>query len=236
MDLSIGNINIEVIKKNIKNLHLAVYPPDGRVRIAAPEKMKDDVIRVFAVSKISWIKKQQKKLLAQPRQNKREFVSGESHYFKGIRYLLNVEVSNNNSISIRNKKYIDLMVKDISDYEKKEKLMKEWYRKELKKEIPEIIEKWAEITGIEINEYKIKIMKTKWGTCNPKDKRIWLNLELAKKNKRCLEYVVLHEMIHILERTHNEKFQYYMNKYMPNWKEIREELNELVFDESQKTL
>ena len=148
MELSIGNINIEVIKKNIKNLHLAVYPPDGRVRIAAPEKMKDDVIRIFAVSKIAWIKKQQKKLLAQPRQNKREFVSGESHYFKGIRYLLNVEVSKNNSISIRNKKYIDLMVKDISDYGKKEKLMKDWYRKELRKEIPEIIEKWGEITGI----------------------------------------------------------------------------------------
>ena len=139
-------------------------------------------------------------------------------------------------MSVGNKKYIDLMVKDISNYEKKEKLMKDWYRKELRKEIPEIIEKWAEITGIEINEYKIKIMKTKWGTCNPKDKIIWINLELAKKNKRCLEYVVLHEMIHILERTHNEKFQYYMNMYMANWKEIREELNELVFDESKKTL
>ena len=224
--ITIGNIDIDLIRKNIKNIHLSVYPPDGRVRLAVPERMNDEAVRLFAVSKLAWITKQRKKFSEQDRQTAREFVSGESHYYFGTRYLLNVvETTGKQHIELRGNKYIDLYVRPESTVEKREKIMYDWYRQSLKKIIPAYIKKWEEIMRVTVNDWGVKLMKTKWGTCNVKDKRIWINLELAKKNPRCLEYIIVHEMVHLLERHHNEKYKAYMDKFLPNWKSIKDELN-----------
>ena len=224
--ITIGNIDIDLIRKNIKNIHLSVYPPDGRVRLAVPERMNDEAVRLFATSKLAWITKQRKKFSEQDRQTAREFVSGESHYYFGTRYLLNVvETTGKQHIELRGNKYIDLYVRPESTVEKREKIMSDWYRQSLKKVIPDYIKKWEEIMGVTVNDWGVKLMKTKWGTCNVKDKRIWINLELAKKNPQCLEYIIVHEMVHLLERHHNEKYKAYMDKFLPNWKSIKDELN-----------
>jgi predicted metal-dependent hydrolase len=233
-EIIIGNIRIEVIKKNIKNLHLSVHPPNGRIRIAAPLTMNDDAIRTFAITKLSWIKKQQAKFQNQERQSEREYVSGESHYYQGKRYLLNVVYTNKKQrVIIRKNSQIDLYVREGSTKEQRKRVMMEWYRSELKKQIPALIGKWEKKIGVSVNSWGVKLMKTKWGTCNPKDKRIWFNLELAKKNPRCLEYIVVHEMIHLLEKHHNEKFYAYLEQFFPNWKEIKSELNGLIFESSK---
>lgn len=225
--LTIGALNIEVIRKNIKNLHLGVYPPNGRIRLAAPLRVDDEAIRLFAISKLGWIKTQQAKFQAQARENEQEFVSGESHYFEGRRYLLNVIYYNAPpKVHIRNKKYIDLYVRDGSNTQKRRQVLYNWYREHLKTQIPPLIKKWQGITGLNINGWHIKLMKTKWGSCNIEAKQIWLNLTLAKKPSYCLEYVILHELIHLLERHHNRRFTSYLDKFMPNWHFYKAELNE----------
>lgn len=232
----INDIEIEVIKKNIKNVHLSVHPPAGRVRLAAPENMDEEAIRLFAISKLSWIKKQRKEFDTQERQSVREFLSGESHYFMGTRYLLNViESSEKQRVELRNKKYMDLYVRLGHTKEKRERIVSQWYREELKRLIPEYIKKWEDTIGVTVNEWGVKLMKTKWGTCNEQDKRIWINLELAKKNPRCLEYIIVHEMVHLLERHHNDRFKAYMDEFLPNWRSIRGELNEMIYESSQWT-
>lgn len=235
-NIVINDIEIEVIKKNIKNVHLSVHPPAGRVRLAAPENMDEEAIRLFAISKLSWIKKQRKEFDTQERQSVREFLSGESHYFMGTRYLLNViESSEKQRVELRNKKYMDLYVRQGHTKEKRERIVSQWYREELKRLIPEYIKKWEDTIGVTVNEWGVKLMKTKWGTCNEQDKRIWINLELAKKNPRCLEYIIVHEMVHLLERHHNDRFKAYMDEFLPNWKSIRDELNEMIYESSQWT-
>lgn len=231
--LTVEDIEIRLIKKNIKNLHLSVLPPDGSVRISAPKELNDEAIRLFVVSKLSWIKKQRAKFKRQERQPEREFVSGESHYFLGQRYLLNVIYTNKRrqGAAIRNKTYLDLFVRENSGKEQRRKVMREWYRSELKVLIPPLIRKWEPQIGVKVESWGVKLMKTKWGSCNIAAKRIWLNLELAKKNPACLEYIVVHEMVHLLERLHNENFVAYMDKFLPNWRSIKAELNGLVFDE-----
>ncbi|MFS8541232.1 MAG: M48 family metallopeptidase, partial [Tissierellales bacterium] len=228
----INDIEIELTKKNIKNLYLSVHPPDGRVKISAPYRMDIDSIRLFVISKISWIKRQQSKFKNQERQPEREYVSGESHYFLGQRYLLNVIYTNKRKqgVEVRNKKYIDLYVRENAPKHIRERIMIEWYRKQLKELIPPLIAKWEPIIGVKVKEFGVKRMKTCWGTCNPKAKRIWINLELAKKSPTCLEYVVVHEMVHLLERHHNERFKAYMDKFIPNWRAVKAELNCLIFD------
>lgn len=235
-DIVINDIEIEVIRKNIKNVHLSVHPPNGRVRLAVPQKMEEEAIRLFAISKLSWIKKQRSKYNLQERQSVREFLSGESHYFMGTRYLLNVvETSGKQYVELKNKKYINLYVRPNSTKEKRERIMSQWYRNQLKMLIPEYIEKWEEIIGVKVEEWGVKLMKTKWGTCNVEAKRIWLNLELAKKNPRCLEFITVHEMVHLLERKHNERFKAYMDKFLPNWQSIRDKLNDLIYESSKWT-
>lgn len=225
----VSDIVIDVVKKDIKNLHLAVYPPTGRVRIAAPLKIDDEAIRLFAISKLSWIKKNQAKQIGQERQSERQFVSGESHFYKGRRYLLNVvNHSGHPKVQIRTKKYLDLYVKPDYTSEQRERVITNWYRKNLKELIPPLIEKWEKIIGVEVAEWEVKIMKTKWGTCNREAKRIWLNLELIKKPEICLEYIIVHEMVHFLERNHTQRFIALMDKYMPQWRSHREELNSSV--------
>lgn len=225
MNITIENIDIELIRKNIKNIHLSVYPPDGRVRLSVPKRMDDEAVKIFVISKLSWIMKHKKKFSLQERQVEIGFLSGESHYFLGSRYILNViETTGKQRVQLRADKYIDLYVRENSTKEKREKIIREWYRQNLKMLIPGYIEKWENIIGVRVNDWGLKQMKTRWGTCNIRDKRIWINLELAKKNITCLEYIVVHEMVHLLERYHNEVFKGYMNEFLPNWKSIKEEL------------
>ena len=226
--LIINEFTIDVIRKDIKNIHLAVYPPSGRIRIAAPVKMDDDAIRLFAISKIGWIKRQQRKFIAQERIPEREYLQRESHYFQGKRYLLNIiEIDEVPKVAIRGKKYIDLYVRPGATTEKKHEVLTEWYRTQLKNLIPDLMLKWCNILSVQVKDFQVKHMKTKWGSCNIEENRILLNLELAKKPESCLEYIIVHELIHFKERHHNERFLFYMDKYLPNWKQIKNELNKL---------
>jgi len=234
--INVNNIVIYVVRKDIKNLHLSVYPPSGRVRIAAPTKVDDEAVRLFAISKMSWIKKNQAKYINQQRQPERKYVSGESHYFRGQRYLLNIiNHTGYPRIAIRNKKFIDLYVKADYTQEQRENVMTNWYRKNLKEQTPALIEKWQKIVGVEVVQWEVKKMKTKWGTCNREAKRIWLNLELAKKPEHCLEYIIVHEMVHFLERNHTERFVGYMDKFLPNWRSLKDELNRSILKHEQWT-
>lgn len=226
--ISVDDITIDVVRKNIKNLHLAVYPPYGLVRIATPGHIDDEAVRLFAISKLSWIKKHRSKFKQQKRQSPREYVSGESHYYKGQRYLLNViyqKAPLRNKVEIRNKKYLDLYVREGSDKKRRKRILTEWYRRQLKDELPGLIEKWESIIGVKVNSWGVKQMKTKWGTCNITAKRVWVNLELAKRPPQCLEYILVHELVHLLERTHGVRFIAYMDKFLSNWRLIQEELS-----------
>ena len=224
--INVSDIKIDVISKDIKNIHLGVYPPTGRVRIAAPLKMNEDAIRLFAISKLGWIKRHRQKFAGQERITPREYKQRESHYFRGRRYLLNIiEAQAPPKVVIRSKTYLDLYVRPRASTQKRHEIMTEWYRAELKKQIPAIIEKWAKILEVKVNGWQVKHMKTKWGSCNIEKKRVWINLELAKKPERCLEYIIVHEMIHFLERHHKDKFLYYMDMYLPSWKKLKTELN-----------
>lgn len=228
--ISVSGIDIDVIKKDIKNMHLSVHPPTGRVRISSPKEMETKSIRLFAISKLGWIKKHIRNIRQQDRQPEREYIQRESHYFQGQRYLLNIiEHNAPPKVQIRNKKYMDLYVRPGSGKAKKREVVKEFYRSELKKRIPPLIEKWEKKMGVQVNDWIVRQMKTKWGSCNSEDGRILLNLDLAKKPPECLEYVIVHEMVHLEERLHTERFKALLSQYMPTWRERRDELNELVF-------
>ncbi|MGI6588960.1 MAG: M48 family metallopeptidase [Peptococcia bacterium] len=225
--LQIGDITIDVEQKEIKNIHLSVYPPTGRVRISAPLRLDLDTIRVYALSKLKWIKKQQAKFKGQERETLREFLNRESHYYKGKRYLLKiVELEAPPKVELKHSTII-LYVRPGASKEKKQAVLEEWYRSQLKMVLPALIEKWEKKLKVEVKEFGIRKMKTKWGSCNCQAKRIWLNLELAKKPPEHLEYVVVHEMVHLLERKHNDTFITYMNKYLPKWRFYKDELNRL---------
>lgn len=223
----VSDLEVDVVRKDIKNLHLAVYPPDGRVRVAVPLHIDDDAVRLAVISKIPWIKKQRTKFVQQERQTKRQYISGESHYFQGRRYLLDVVYTDEMlpGIRIRNKKKIELTVRPDTEARKRGDMIIRWYRQYLKGEIPPLIDKWETLIGVQVNEWRVRQMKTKWGSCNIEEGRIWLNLELAKKPVECLEYIIVHEMVHLLERHHNDRFTDYMNQFLPNWRIIRDELN-----------
>ncbi len=226
--ITISNIKIDVVRKDIKNIHLAVYPPTGRVRIAAPLQVNEDAVRLFASSKLGWIKKNQRKFEGQERLSPREYKNRESHYFQGKRYLLNViEADAPPKVVLRSKTYIDLYVRPETSIAKRHEIMNEWYRVQLKKQIPALIEKWENKMNISLKDCRVKLMKTKWGSCNSERKRIWVNLELARKPIHCLEYIIVHEMTHLLEHHHNDRFLAYMESYLPNWKQIKTELNTL---------
>ncbi len=226
--MNLSGIDIEITKKNIKNMHLSVLPPDGKVRVSAPLSISEDAIELFAISKIGWIKEQVKKFQQQPRQTEREYVSGESHYFFGKRYRLDIRYTNGNSkVEIKGNKML-FTIRSESTIEQRASTLNEWYRKQLRIKIPPLFEKWEEIIGVHANEVKIKDMLTKWGTCNVNDKRIWINLQLAKKPVQCLEYVVVHELVHFKENTHNQHFVFLMDEYLPDWRARKEILNSFV--------
>ena len=224
--MEVSGIPVEVVRKNIKNLHLAVYPPNGRVRVSAPMRLDDEAVRLAVISRLAWIRRHQERFNGQVRQSEREMVTGESHYVFGRRYRLNViEHSGPNKVSTPNNDVLELRVRPGTDRRKREAILLAWRRRQLKDLIPDLIAKWEPVIGVNVADWGVKKMKTRWGSCNTIVRRVWLNLELAKKPKRCLEYVLVHEMVHLLERSHNERFRAHMDRFMPQWRLHRDELN-----------
>lgn len=227
--LQVGNIEALVVRKPIKNLHLAVLPPMGKVRVSAPLAMKDDAIRTLLATRLGWIKRQQEKFRTQERQTPRDYVSGESHYYWGKRYRLDVIYDEKPAgVAMNGKEKIYLSVRPGSDRNKREQVMLDWYRKELRNVASGLIEQWQKSVGVPLREWGIKRMKTRWGTCNHKAGRIWLNLELAKKPEHCLEFIIVHELTHLLERSHNDRFKAHLDRLMPRWRQYKEELNRSI--------
>lgn len=223
--ITVSGIKVEVVRKDIKNLHLGVYPPHGRVRVAAPLVVSDEAVRLAVIDKLAWIKRHKIKFAEQPRQSKRQMVSGESHYYLGRRYRLRVYEKNGPSwVALRGITRLELHVRPGMSAERREAVLLSWYREQLRALIPSLLEKWQPVLGVQVSSWGIKKMKTKWGSCNTSARRIWVNLELAKKPQRCLEYIIVHEMVHLLERHHNERFMSLMDQFMPQWREYREEL------------
>lgn len=225
--IKVGDLAVEIVQKDIKNIHLGVYPPAGRVRISAPLRMREENIRIYAISRLSWIRKQQEKIRSQEREAPREYLSRESHYYLGKRYLLKIkETDGISSVKLGNSA-LELYARKGSDLAKKREILENWYRERLKEIIPSYISKWEKVMSVKVAEFGVKKMRTKWGTCNPEAGRIWLNLELAKKPRNCVEYIVVHEMVHLQERTHNARFISLMDNYLPNWRSLKEDLNRL---------
>ncbi len=223
--LNLGEISVDVVFKDIKNVHLSVYPPTGRVRISAPERMKLDTIRIFAISKLDWIKRQQTKLQGQERETPREYLERESHYLWGRRYLLRVvEVDAAPGVDLTSRAMI-LSVRPQAGEAKKAAIVAEFYREQIRKAVSSLIEKWTALMGVTVERLYVQQMKTKWGSCNPRSRAIRLNTELAKKPKHCLEYILVHELVHFLEPHHGDRFVSVMDKFMPHWRQHREELN-----------
>lgn len=225
--IKLGDITADVVLKDIKNIHLSVYPPSGRVRISAPLRMDIDTIRVFAISRLGWIKQQQKKFQEQERETPREYLNLESHYVWGKRYLIKV-IENDEvpSVELKHRKMV-LCVRPGTDDKKKQAIIDSWYREQLKKAVPPLIARWEPLLGVKVERFFVQRMKTKWGSCNHKARNIRLNTELAKKPQECLEYVVIHEMAHLLEPTHNSRFIMLMDRFMPKWQFYRDKLNQL---------
>ena len=224
--ITVQSLTVDVVRKAIKNLHLGVYPPDGRVRVAAPLAVSDEAVRLAVIGKLGWIKRQQARFSAQPRQGKREMVSGESHYFLGQRYRLRIVFSAWASKVVLNKSRLELHMRPELAAEERERALQEWYRARLKELVPPLLDKWLPVLGVEPAGWGIRKMKTKWGSCNTEARRIWLNLELAKKPVQCLEYILVHELSHLLERRHNDRFRALMDQAMPLWRLRRDELNQ----------
>ncbi len=230
MQIVVNGVVVNVSKKPIKNMHLYVKPADGHVEVSAPLTQSDESIEIFIRMKISWIKRQQEKFERQMRQTEREYVSGEALYVWGRQYYLLVNYSNKgNSLVLDGEKAI-LTVREESTIEQRARFVNKWYRGILKTEIDRILPKCEQITGLHPNEWQIKYMTTRWGTCNINSRKIWINLQLAKKTPECLEYIILHELTHLKEKNHNEKFIVMMDEFMPNWREIRKNLNGQILD------
>jgi predicted metal-dependent hydrolase len=225
--INLGNLTVDVVFKDIKNIHLSVYPPDGKVRISAPTRMNLDTVRVFAISKLGWIKQQQEKLRSQDRETPREYLDRESHYVWGKRYLLQVMEGNATpGIELKHNAMV-LRVRPGTEDLKKQVMVEGWYREQLKVAAADLIARWEPLIGVKVGAFFVQRMKTKWGSCNPINRSIRLNTELTKKPPECLEYIVVHEMVHLLEPTHNARFVTLMERFMPNWRMFREQLNQL---------
>jgi len=223
--ITVSDIPVEIVRKDIKNIHLGVYPPVGNVRISVPHHITDENVRLAIVTRLSWIKMKQEEFKKQPRQTEREYVAGESHYFQGKRYILEVkEGHGKHSFCLKNNARMLLHVSPNTTKENRALVVNNWYRQQLKKIIPNLIEKWQPIIGKEVKSWGVKKMKTKWGSCNIAERRIWINLELAKKSPECLEYILVHELVHLHERKHNDNFCRLMDKFLPQWRRSRDTL------------
>ena len=227
MRLQLGDIGVDVVRKNIKNVHLSVHPPGGRVRIAVPERMSLETVRVFAISKLPWIRQQQRRLREQDRETPREYLDRESHYVWGKRYLLKViEADQPPSVELSHGRMI-LRARPGTNAEKRQWIINEWYRKQLHHAIPAVIEVWQRVIGVQTQRYFVQRMKTKWGSCNHRAGTIRLNTDLAMKPRECLEYILVHELVHLLEPTHSDRFKALMDQYLPKWQFRRDLLNAL---------
>jgi predicted metal-dependent hydrolase len=225
--IELGDIKVDVVFKDIKNVHLSVHPPNGRVRIAAPMRMSPDTVRVFAISKLSWIRQQQEKILAQERETPREYLDRESHYLWGKRYLLDVAMEDARPKVMLSHEKMFLRVRPGTDESRKQEIVEEWYRAQLRQAVMPMLAKWEPLIGVKVERLFVQRMKTKWGSCSPKSRNIRLNTDLAKKPPECLEYILVHEMVHLLEPTHNARFISLMDSFVPRWQFYREALNRL---------
>lgn len=224
--ITVRGISVEIVRKDIKHLHLGVYPPSGRVRVASPSRLDDDAVRLAVISRLGWIRRQQAEFAQQDRQSQREFVTGESHYFWGRRYRIDmIEHNGPPAVRLPNNTTMELRVRPGSDRGVREAVLHRWYRHQLRAELPALVAKWQPRVGVIVNDVRIKKMKTRWGSCNAGAGRIWLNLELVKKPPSCLAYILVHEMVHFLERHHNERFRALMDALMPQWRLYKDELN-----------
>lgn len=224
-NIQVSGITVEVVHKDIKNLHLSVLPPNGRVRVSVPLHVSKDRVRAAVSSRLPWIRAQQRDFANQPRQSARDMVTGETHFFEGKRYRLEViERYGKHEVTVKGDRLM-LRVRPGTTTANRRKVLNKWYREQLTNRIPILIDRWQSKIGVTANDWGIKKMKTKWGSCNTSSKRIWLNQDLACKPKLCLEYIVVHELVHLLERTHNGAFRAHMDKFMPNWRLHRDLLN-----------
>lgn len=230
MQIQIADISVEIVKKEIKNMHLSVLPPDGKVRVSAPLAMPDEAITMFVRTKLGWIRKQQAKFEAQPRQSQREYVSGETLYVWGHQYFLQVAYSYKGNSLVLDGNQAILTVRQESTAKQREAFVNEWYRGLLKAEVEKYLPKWEKITGLHCSSWQSKYMTTRWGTCNTNTRKIWLNLQLAKKPIECLEYVILHELAHLKVKNHGLEFIAILDQHMPQWRERKMLLNESKLD------
>lgn len=225
--IQLGEISIAVTRKDIKNVHLTVHPPDGRVTLAAPTNTRLEVARAYAISKLVWIREQQRKLEGQARETQRQFIERESHYVWGRRYLMTVDYQNVRPSVILSNKRITLIVRPSCSAEKRAEVMHEWHKSLLHEVVPLLIQKWEQKLKVKVSDYFLQRMKTKWGSCNHAEGNIRLNTELVKKPKDLLEYVIVHEIAHLIEPKHNNRFMSILDNHYPSWREARAELNEL---------
>jgi predicted metal-dependent hydrolase len=225
--VQLGDIAVDVIRKDIKNVHLSVHPPTGKVRIAAPARMGLDVIRVFAISKLGWIRQQQRMVQDQDRESPREYLDRESHYVWGKRYLLKVIESEAGPLVELTAGRMHLRVRPGWDQARRHSELDAWYREQVRSDLPALLAKWEPLMGVKVGRVFVQRMKTKWGSCNPATASLRLNTDLAKKPRVCLEYIAVHEMTHLLEPTHNSRFVALMDQFLPNWKERQQTLNRL---------
>lgn len=225
--IDLGDIRVEIQRKNNKHAHLYVYPPEGRVHISAPMHMGVDALRAFAISQLSWIKAQQRQMRSQPREPEREYLNRESHQVWGRRYLLKIiEEDATPAIELKHSTLV-LQVRPGSDEARREALLESWYREQLRAKLPELLGKWQPLMGVSARRILVQRMKTRWGGCNPTTGNVRLNTELAKKPPECLEYILVHELAHLIEPTHNARFLALMDRFMPHWRQIKDELNRL---------
>ncbi len=225
--ITLGDLAVDVVLKGIKNIHLSVHPPTGRVTISAPMRMSLDTIRVFAISKLGWIRQQQRKLQDQDRETPREYLDRESHYVWGKRYLLRViERDRPPSVELKHSR-MHLSVRPGTDEAKRQTIVEEWYREQVKRAVPPVIAKWETVLGVKVERWFVQRMKTKWGSCNHRTRTIRLNTDLGKKPRECLDYLIVHELVHLLEPTHNARFVALMDRYLPKWRSCRAALNRL---------
>ncbi|MDK2920516.1 MAG: hypothetical protein PWR24_73 [Desulfonauticus sp.] len=229
MNLIIKDIKVLILKKNIKNIYLSILPPDGKVRVSAPKNVSEDFIKSFVLSKYKLIKKNIEKIKHQEIKTK-EYVSNEVHYFKGKKYILKLKDAKRSRIEIVDKKHIYFYVPSNYTLEQKQKYYENWLRKELKKELERVVPKWEKIIGVKAREVRIKKMKTRWGSCNFYARRIWINLELIKRPLEHLEYVIVHELVHFLEKSHNKRFKSLLDLFLPQWRLYKQELNQSILD------
>jgi predicted metal-dependent hydrolase len=224
--LTVSGGTVEVVRKATKNLHLGVYPPDGRVRVAVPLAVSDSAVRVAVVGKLGWIRRQQAASAHQARQPERLMVAGESRFFLGRRYRLTLVPTHGRcDVVLRHRKVMEIHARPQGGAVHRERVLLRWYRERLRELVPPLVAEWEGRLGVRVATWGVKAMKTKWGTCNPRARRIWLNLELAKKPPECLEYIVVHELVHLLVRLHNDQFHALMALHFPRWRQIRRELN-----------